>query len=122
VPWQMLAAERGLELRWLPVRPEDGRLAMDALPGLLADGRAKLVAAAHASNVLGTINPVAEIVRLAHEAGAVVAVDGAQGASHFAPDVAALGCDFYACSAHKMLGPTGVGALYGRAELLDAMP
>jgi cysteine desulfurase/selenocysteine lyase len=118
----MVAAERGVELRWLPIDPTDGTLRMEALGGLLADGRVRLVAVAHASNVLGTINPVGEIVTAAHAAGALVLADGAQAAAHFPPRVADLGCDFYACSAHKMLGPTGVGALYARAELLEAMP
>lgn len=122
VPWHQLAAERGVTLRWIPVRPDDGTLDLAALPALLADGRVRLGAVAHASNVLGTINPVREIADALHAAGALLLVDGAQAAAHFPPRVAEIGCDFYACSAHKMLGPTGVGALYARAELLEAMP
>jgi cysteine desulfurase/selenocysteine lyase len=120
VPWQMLCRERGAELRVIPVTDE-GALDLLALPRLLA-GRPRLVALTHVSNVLGVENPVAEVAAAAHAAGALVLVDGAQAAGHLAVDVAALGCDFYALSGHKMLGPTGAGALWGRRELLAAMP
>ncbi|MEW6241392.1 MAG: cysteine desulfurase [Chloroflexota bacterium] len=120
VPWHMLAAERGVELDFIPVT-EDGLLDLDAYRSLL--GRTpKLVSFTHMSNVLGTINPAAEIIRLAHDAGAMTLVDAAQAVPHLAVDVQALDADFYAFSAHKMCGPTGIGALYGRAELLEAMP
>jgi cysteine desulfurase / selenocysteine lyase len=121
VPWQMLARERGAELRYVPVTP-GGELQLDALPGLLADGRVRLVGAVHVSNVLGTVNPVAEIARLAHAAGALVLVDGSQSVPHLAVDVRALDCDFLAFTSHKMLGPTGIGALWARREILEAMP
>ena len=121
VPWQLLARERQAELRFIPV-DGSGELALEALPRLLADGRVKLAAVVHASNVLGTINPVAEIARQVHAAGGLVLVDAAQSVPHFPVDVRALGADFAAFSAHKMLGPTGVGALYGRRALLEAMP
>jgi len=121
VPWHILAAERGVELRFIPVTP-GGELELAALPRLLADGRVKLVSFVHISNVLGTVNPVAEIVRLAHGAGALAMVDGSQSVPHCPVDVRALGCDFLAFTGHKMLGPTGIGGLWGRAELLEAMP
>ncbi|MBM3152579.1 MAG: cysteine desulfurase [Chloroflexi bacterium] len=120
VPWHMLAAERGVDLDFIPVT-DDGLLDLDAYRLLLERGP-KLVAFAHMSNVLGTINPAAEMVRLAHEAGAVALLDGAQSVPHLPVDVQALDADFLAFSAHKMLGPTGIGALYGRQELLEAMP
>jgi len=120
VPWHMLQAERGIRLEFIPVT-EDGLLDLDAYRALL-DHDPKLVSFTHMSNVLGTINPAAEIIRLAHEAGAVTLVDGAQSVPHFAVDVQALDADFLAFSAHKMLGPTGIGALYGKSKLLDAMP
>lgn len=119
VPWQMLAARKGLRLVRLPMTAE-GRLDMAALPGLL-DG-VKLVAVTHASNVTGAITPVAEVSALAHAAGAVVLVDGAQMAPHGPVDVPALGCDFYALSGHKLGAPNGIGALWGRRDLLAAMP
>ncbi len=120
VPWQMLCEQTGAKLVVAPIN-DDGEIEMDALAGLLG-ARTKIVAVGHISNALGTINPVAEIGRLAHQAGAVLVVDGAQGAPHGAVDVQALGADFYACSGHKMYGPTGIGVLYGRRDLLDAMP
>jgi cysteine desulfurase / selenocysteine lyase len=120
VPWQMLAVERGVELDFIPVT-DNGLLDMDAYRTLLAR-TPKLVAFSGMSNVLGTINPVAEMVRLAHEAGAVTLVDGAQSVPHLPVDVQVLDADFLAFSAHKMLGPTGIGALYGKAELLESMP
>ncbi len=121
VPWQMLAAERELELRFIPLTGT-GELDLAALPGLLADGRAKLVSVVHVSNVLGTVNPVQEITRLAHEQGALVCIDASQSAAHMKLDVQALGVDFLACTSHKMLGPTGIGMLWGRRSLLEAMP
>lgn len=120
VPWQMLAAEKDLRLEFIPVT-EDGLLELDAYKELLKL-QPKLVAFMHMSNVLGTINPAKEIIRLAHEAGALVLVDGAQSVPHFAVDVQDLDADFYAFSSHKMLGPTGIGILYGKEHLLDAMP
>ena len=116
VPWQLMCARRGAELRVVPLTPT-GELDMEAYRALLSE-RTRLVALAHVSNVLGTVNPVAECVRLAHEAGALVLLDGAQAVAHTSVDVAALGADFYAFSAHKVYGPTGIGALYGRPELL----
>ena len=120
VPWHMLATERGIELDFIPVA-EDGLLDMDAYRALLAR-TPKLVAFTHMSNVLGTINPAAEIIRLARDVGAVTLVDAAQSVPHFAVDAQALGADFLAFSAHKMCGPTGIGVLYGKVELLEAMP
>ena len=121
VPWQMLAAERKLELRFVPIT-ETGELELSELPRLFADGRVKLVSFVHVSNVLGTVNPVAEIARTARAHGATVVVDASQSAAHMRLDVQALGIDFLACTAHKMLGPTGIGMLWGRRELLEAMP
>jgi len=120
VPWQMLAAEKGAVLRFIPF---DGRGKLD-LSGLdaLLEGPVKIVSLTHMSNVFGTINPVAEIARRAHARGALVFVDAAQSLPHLGVDVRALDCDFLAFSAHKMLGPTGIGALYGKREHLDAMP
>jgi cysteine desulfurase/selenocysteine lyase len=121
VPWQILAEERRLELRFIPVTPQ-GELELDALPRLLADGRVKLLSVVHISNVLGTVNPVAEIAQKAHAAGAMVVVDASQSVPHCPVDVRALGADFVAFTSHKMLGPTGIGALWARRELLEAMP
>ena len=121
VPWQILAAERGVELRFIPVTPE-GRLDLEALPGLLADGKVKLVGVVHISNVLGTINPIEEIARQAHTAGSMVLVDASQSVPHRKVDVARLGADFVAFTGHKMLGPTGIGALWARRTLLESMP
>jgi len=120
IPWQILAAERNVELDFIPVT-DDGLLDLDAYRSLL-EWTPKLVAFSGMSNVLGTINPVAEIVRLAHQAGALTLVDGAQLVPHQPVDVQALDVDFLAFSAHKMLGPSGIGALYGKAELLETMP
>ncbi|NUQ85320.1 MAG: cysteine desulfurase, partial [Anaerolineales bacterium] len=120
VPWYMLHTERGIELEFIPVT-ENGLLDLDVYKTLLSR-TPKLVAFTHMSNVLGTINPAAEIIRLAHEAGAVTLVDGAQSVPHFKMDVQALDADFYAFSAHKMCGPTGIGALYGKLDLLETMP
>ena len=120
VPWHMLQAERGIELEFIPVT-EEGLLDLDVYKTLL-DRTPKLVSFAHMSNVLGTINPAAEIIKLAHAVGAVVLVDGAQSVPHLSVDVQALDADFYAFSAHKMCGPTGIGALYGKSALLEAMP
>ncbi len=119
IPWQLIAQEREAILRFIPLTP-DGRLNVDEIPQLLTD-KTKLVSLVHVSNVLGTINPVADIVRKAHEVGAVVVVDGAQSVPHIPVDVQELGCDFLAFSGHKMVGPTGIGVLYGKVDLLDAM-
>jgi cysteine desulfurase/selenocysteine lyase len=120
VPWYMLAEERDLRLEFIAVTGA-GELDLDSYRGLLAQ-KPRLVAFAHMSNVLGTINPAAEIIRMAHEAGAVTVVDAAQSVPHFRVDVQALDADFMAFSAHKMCGPTGIGALYGKAEHLEGMP
>jgi cysteine desulfurase/selenocysteine lyase len=120
VPWQMVCEATGALLKVLPM-DEQGVLQMDQLPALLGP-RTRLVAVTHVSNALGTINPVAEIVRQAHQVGALVLLDGAQAVSHLKVDVTALDCDFYAFSGHKLYGPTGIGVLYGKKELLDAMP
>src|SRR6202451_3740927 len=120
VPWQQLCERTGATLRWLTVTP-DGQLDLDNLDSLIT-GRTKIVAVTHQSNVTGTIPPVAEIARAAHEKGALVLADAAQSVPHQPVDVAALGVDFLAFSAHKMLGPYGIGVLFGRGELLEAMP
>ena len=120
VPWQIVAAETGAIVRMIPIH-ESGDLDLDTL-GTLIDRRTRIVAVTQLSNVLGTINPIRQIAGMAHEAGAVVVVDGAQSAPHLGADVRELDCDFFACSGHKMLGPTGIGILYGRRELLDQMP
>jgi cysteine desulfurase/selenocysteine lyase len=120
VPWQMICEEKGARLKIIPIN-DAGELVMESLPALLSP-RVKLLAITHISNALGTINPVQEIVALAHERGIPVLVDGAQAIAHTAVDVQALGCDFYAFSGHKVFGPTGIGVLYGRAELLESMP
>ncbi|HUH80937.1 MAG TPA: SufS family cysteine desulfurase [Solirubrobacteraceae bacterium] len=121
VPWQVLCRERGASLRYLEV-DEHGRLSLAQLEQELARGDVRMVAFAHVSNVLGTINPVAEIVRRAREAGAVTLVDGAQAVPQMPVDVDALGADFYAWTGHKALGPTGIGVLHGRREVLERMP
>jgi cysteine desulfurase / selenocysteine lyase len=120
VPWHMLAADRGLGLDFIPVT-EAGLLDLDAYRTLL-EKSPRLVSFTHMSNVLGTINPAGEIIRLAHQAGALTLVDGAQSVPHLPVDVQTLDADFLAFSAHKMAGPTGIGALYGKRELLEAMP
>ncbi|GAB4503787.1 MAG: cysteine desulfurase [Anaerolineales bacterium] len=120
VPWHILERERGIRLEFIPVT-EDGMLDLDAYRALL-DQRPKLVSFTHMSNVLGTINPAAEVISLAHTAGAVTLLDGAQSVPHFKVDVRALDVDFLAFSAHKMCGPTGIGILYGKAAMLEAMP
>ena len=120
VPWQLVAGQTGAVVRAIPIT-DAGEVDLDAYRRMLSP-RTRIVGVVHISNALGTINPVAEMTRMAHEVGAVVLVDGAQAAPHTPIDVQALGCDFYACSGHKMFGPTGVGMLWGRTELLDAMP
>ncbi|MEX2160449.1 MAG: cysteine desulfurase [Anaerolineales bacterium] len=121
VPWQMLAAEKGIRLEFIPVT-DDFLLDVGALPGLLDQYKPKLVAFTAMSNVLGTITPAAEIIKQAHAAGALTLIDGAQSVPHLATDVRALDVDFLAFSSHKMLGPTGLGVLYAKEALLEAMP
>ncbi len=120
VPWQLLRSRRGIIIKVVPILA-DGSLNMEAYRALLGP-RTRLVSVAHVSNVLGTVNPVADIIRLAHEAGAVCMIDGAQAIAHLPVDVKALDADFYAFSSHKMYGPTGIGVLYGRRSLLEKMP
>jgi len=120
VPWQMVCEQTGATLKVARI-DERGQIDMEHFRSLLNE-RTRVVGVVHISNALGTINPVAQIARLAHEVGAVVVVDGAQATPHMAVDVQALDCDFYALSGHKMYGPTGIGALYGKRALLDAMP
>ena len=120
VPWQLQARQRGIVVRHLPIT-DDGRLDLSLLPSLLTE-RTRLVSITHVSNVLGTVNPIADIIRQAHERGIPVLVDGAQGAPHQRVDVQQLDCDFYAFSGHKMYGPTGIGVLYGKEEWLDRLP
>jgi cysteine desulfurase/selenocysteine lyase len=120
VPWQMIAAERGAQVRPIPL-DERGQIDLRAFASMLSP-RARIVAVSHVSNALGTITPVAEMIRLAHAAGAAVLVDGAQAVPHLAVDVRALGCDFYCFSGHKLFGPPGTGVLYGKRERLAAMP
>ena len=120
IPWQLLASEIGIELRFVPFL-ENGMLDMEKLP-LLWDDKVKLVSLTHVSNVFGTVNDVQSVCRFAHDRGALVLVDGAQAAPHMPVDVQKLDCDFYALSGHKMLGPMGIGVLYGKEKLLDAMP
>jgi len=121
VPWQILAAERGFTIRYIPVTGT-GELDLDAYAGFLRDDPVKLVSVLHVSNVLGTVNPVAEMIRDAHAAGALFMIDGAQSVPHLAVDVQALDVDFLAFSSHKMAGPTGLGVLYGKRAILEAMP
>ena len=120
VPWQLQAEKRGIVVKHLPIT-DDGLLDLSAFRSALT-AKTKLVSITHVSNVLGTINPVADIIRMAHEQEIPVLIDGAQGAPHIAVDVQALDCDFYAFSGHKMYGPTGVGVLYGKEEWLDRLP
>jgi cysteine desulfurase/selenocysteine lyase len=120
VPWQLATARRGARVRGVPIT-QDGELDLVAL-GALLNPRTRLLAVTQLSNVLGTVTPLGEIIALAHAHGVPVLVDGAQAASRMPVNVRALGCDFYACSGHKMYGPTGIGLLYGRQSLLDAMP
>jgi cysteine desulfurase/selenocysteine lyase len=120
VPWQMLSEQTGAVLRVVPINTR-GEVEMDAYAAMLSP-RTRIVAMAHVSNALGTINPVRQVVEQAHAVGAVVLIDGAQAAPHLVIDVQALDCDFYAFSSHKMFGPTGVGVLYGRPSLLESMP
>lgn len=120
VPWQMIARETGAVIKVIPVL-DDGTLDLNAYRNLL-NKKTKMVAVVHVSNALGTVNPVKEITKLAHENGTVVLIDGAQAVPHQTVDVQEIGCDFYAFSAHKMCGPTGFGILYGRHELLEEMP
>jgi cysteine desulfurase / selenocysteine lyase len=120
VPWQMLAEERGATLRVIPVN-DDGELDLDAYREMLSE-RTKIVSVVYVSNSLGTINPVREMISIAHERGIPVVVDGAQATAHMRVDVRELDCDFFVFSGHKMFGPTGIGAFYGKAEHLEAMP
>jgi cysteine desulfurase/selenocysteine lyase len=120
VPWQLLCAETGAKLRVAPIN-DAGEIIMEEFEKLLSPAT-RIVAVAHVSNALGTINPVREIVRLARQQGAVTLIDGAQAAPHMAVDVQDLDCDFYAFSGHKLFGPTGIGVLYGREQLLEEMP
>lgn len=120
VPWQMIAQEKGAEIKVIPVSDE-GVLDIEAFKALL-NSKVKLVAVNHVSNAIGTINPIVEIINLAHSVGAKVLIDGAQSVAHLAVDVQALDLDFFVFSAHKLFGPTGVGVLYGKRELLENMP
>ena len=120
VPWQLQAAKKGIAIRVIPMT-DGGELMLDEY-GKLFTERTKIVSVTHVSNVLGTVNPVDEIIRIAHEHGVPVMVDGAQSAPHFAVDVQAMDCDFFAFSGHKMYGPTGVGVLYGKEDWLDRLP
>ena len=121
VPWQILAEEKGAEIRVIPC-DDDANLLLDAVPGLLADGKVRIVCVNQVANTTGTVNPVGEIAKLAHGAGALMCVDGAQSVAHLGVDVSALGCDFFAFSGHKIYGPTGIGVLWARSELLESMP
>ena len=122
LPWQLVAERTGAQIRAIPVA-ESGGLDLEAFERLLSSGpRTRIVAVTHASNVIGAINPINAIAAMAHEAGAVVVVDGAQAVPHLRVNVAAIDCDFYACSGHKLYGPTGIGLLYGKHTLLEAMP
>jgi cysteine desulfurase/selenocysteine lyase len=120
IPWQLISQQKGAQLRFIPLT-SDGRLDLSDLNKLLTK-KTKLLALTHSSNVLGTINPVAELSRKAHEVGAVILIDAAQSAPHLRVDVQAIDCDFLAFSGHKMLGPTGIGVLYGKVSILDSMP
>lgn len=120
VPWQMLSECTGCKLKFIPIT-ENGELDISQFGELLTE-KTKLVAVVHISNVLGTVNPIEKIVEMSHAVGAKVLIDGAQSAPHIAIDVKEIDCDFFAFSAHKMMGPTGIGALYGKAEILKSMP
>lgn len=120
VPWQLQAARRGVAVRVIPMNDE-GELDMEAYAGMFTE-RTKIVSVAHVSNVLGTVNPVREMIRIAHSHGVPVLIDGAQSTPHFKVDVQELDCDFFAFSGHKIYGPTGIGVLYGKEEWLDRMP
>lgn len=120
VPWQLAARRKGIRLRVIPMS-DNGILDMEAYEALFNE-KTKIVSVAHVSNVLGTVNPVEDIVRMAHDHGVPCVVDGAQSAPHVKVDVRKLGCDFYVCSGHKMYGPTGIGVLYGKEEWLDRLP
>ena len=120
VPWQLQAARRGVAVRVIPMNDE-GELDMEAYAGMFTE-RTKIVSVAHVSNVLGTVNPVREMIRIAHSHGVPVLIDGAQSTPHFRVDVQELDCDFFAFSGHKIYGPTGIGVLYGKEEWLDRMP
>ena len=120
VPWQLQAAKRGIAIKVVPMN-EKGELLLDEYEALFSE-RTRIVSVAHVSNVLGTVNPVKEMVRIAHEHGVPVLVDGAQSAPHIAIDVRDLDCDFFAFSGHKIYGPTGIGVLYGKESWLDRMP
>lgn len=120
VPWQLQAARRGVAVRVIPMNDE-GELDMEAYAGMFTE-RTKIVSVAHVSNVLGTVNPVREMIRIAHSHGVPVLVDGAQSTPHFKVDVQELDCDFFAFSGHKIYGPTGIGVLYGKEKWLDRMP
>jgi cysteine desulfurase/selenocysteine lyase len=120
VPWQLLCDQRGAHLRVIPIT-DAGEIRLEEYERLLTD-RTKIVALTHVSNALGTVNPIRQMIQLAHRKGVPVLVDGAQGIPHFRVDVRDLDCDFYAFSSHKMFGPTGVGILYGKQEVLEAMP
>ncbi len=120
VPWQIVCKETGAVLRVVPIN-DDGELQLDEYERLLGP-RTRLVAIVHVSNALGTINPVQQMIEMAHERGVPVLVDGAQAAPHLPVDVRALDCDFYVCSGHKLFGPTGIGIVFGKARLLEAMP
>ena len=120
VPWQYVARQQGAEFRMLPL-DDQGELRLDLLDEVAGDANVKVVATGYVSNSLGTVNPVEQLAKWAHERGAIMVVDGAQAAPHRAIDVQALGCDFFAASGHKMCGPSGIGFLWGKAELLEAM-
>lgn len=120
VPWQLQAAKKGIAIRVIPMS-DKGELLLDEYEKLFTE-RTKFVSVTHVSNVLGTVNPVEEIIRIAHEHGVPVMVDGAQSAPHFAVDVQAMDCDFFAFSGHKMYGPTGIGVLYGKEDWLERLP
>lgn len=121
VPWQLLAAEKGFLIRYVGLH-EDGTLDLDEYQRILATNHVKLVVVTHGSNVLGTINPIEKMAQMAHHAGALILVDGAQTVPHMPVDVRAMDVDFFAFSSHKMLGPTGIGALYGKRAILEGMP